>query len=100
MRNYFSHEALTEPSLRNFIFAPIIGLAFLMFLPFIGFFLTIKALLMKAGQIWSNIHVVGSQPAIGTAYLTGTETSTKLPESNDCLADLEKEVLDRRNKKP
>ena len=94
MRNYFTHEALTEPHFRNFIFAPIIGLAFLMFLPFIGFYLVASALVIKAnGLLKSLVHSQVAAPVTMDAYLTGKEPGVKLDEASDSyLADLQKEI--------
>jgi len=90
MRNYFTTEALNEPCARNFIIAPFMGLLFLMFLPFIGFYLTAKALVAKMIDVASF-----SPPQVGNAYLTGSPNFGTLPES-DSLSDIEKEVANRR----
>jgi hypothetical protein len=97
MRNYFTSEALQEPSFRNFIFAPLMGLAFLMFLPFIGFYLTAQALLLKMESVAQGF--MSDEVAVGNAYLTGSRDGTKLPESDTDLDAIEKEVLDRRKQK-
>ena len=39
MRNYFSSEALSEPCWRNLFLGPAMGLAFIIYMPAVGFYL-------------------------------------------------------------
>lgn len=70
----------------NLMLAPIWGLAFLMFLPLIGFVLTAQALLKP---LFSGLHL--GAPATGAAYLTGHEGSNR-PVSGDVLETVASEV--------
>jgi hypothetical protein len=81
----------TKHPFRNMILAPIWGLLFIMFLPLIGFVLVGKALATKAMGVIKDVTVQPS-PAIGSAYLTGSETN----KPSDDLAELEKEVAAKR----
>lgn len=96
MRNYFTTEALQEPAARNFIFVPLMGLAFLMFLPFIGFYLVAQALALKIYSLRDALP--GAMLATGTAHLTGHEPSSKLVDVSKALIDIENEVKQLRNK--
>lgn len=79
------------PTIAVFLIVPLIGLAFLMFLPFIGFYLCIVALLNKV----RSLVVAVSRPSmiVGEAHLTGHPAEGK---GGDELADLEEEVTRRR----
>lgn len=73
---------------------PIIGLAFLMFLPFIGFYLSAQAIVLKLSHVFKHATVsVSAPPAVGAAYLTGHEATGQKDES---LAELHKEIQSRR----
>jgi len=95
MRNYFSSEALQEPAARNFFFAPLMGLMFLMFLPFIGFYLTVQALGIKLVDVTKSFS---GSPAVGNAYLTGAAPDASMSEVAEPLLDIENEVIARRKK--
>lgn len=94
MRNYFTTEALQEPSFRNFLFVPLMGLAFLMFLPFIGFYLVFQALAAKLFSFRDALP--GMMVAPGTAHLTGHEPSGKLIDVGEALSDIENEIRQLR----
>lgn len=72
------------------VLAPIWGLAFLMFLPFIGFYLTVQALFLKASTLFV---IPAAAPAPGAAYLTGSEPG---PGADDECADVQREIGLRR----
>lgn len=74
------------------LLTPIMGLAFLMFLPFIGFYLSVSALVQKVTPLFT----LPAAPAVGTAYLTGHEVGT--PESKTDLEQLDEEIQSRRAK--
>jgi len=78
---------------------PIIGLAFLMFLPFIGFYLVASALTQKVISVIKPAvnDAMISPPVPGAAYLTGNEPSGT-PESDKVLDELHKEVQTLRSK--
>lgn len=79
------------------LLVPMVGLAFLMFLPFIGFYLAAQAGIAKMIQViksaFENITTPVSSP--GTAHLTGNEPSGK-PDDTTVLDELDKEVQARR----
>ena len=79
------------------LISPIIGLAFLMFLPLIGFVLAFKALGMKIMKIARPLFdsAVGPVSVPGSAHLTGTEPKENKNPEND-LDQLAKEVKARR----
>lgn len=80
-----------------FLGMPVIGLLFLMFLPFIGFYLSIQALIQKVGVLLRPIFVY--TPAIaGQAHLTGhsTEGSISKNDKSPALEELEKEIKSLR----
>lgn len=72
---------------------PIIGLAFLMFLPFIGFYLSIQALGLKLGALFAP-HA--APVATGAAYLTGQEGSGNLKDPSSTLKVLQEDIERRR----
>ena len=78
---------------------PIIGLAFLLFLPFIGFYLVIEALAQLSTKLIRRgvESYVSQTPAVGQAHLTGNQPSGT-PESNEVLDELHKEVQTLRSK--
>jgi hypothetical protein len=75
---------------------PIMGLAFLMFLPFVGFYLALSALFQKVGHLVTGLFetLVKPSPVTGTAHLTGQEGTT----GSDDLKELDKEIQARRSK--
>jgi hypothetical protein len=96
------------PLLLAFVVAPLMGAAFLMFLPFIGFYLALHAAvrpLLKlfhssATEIAATVHP-GWAP--GEAHLTGKRAEGEgveekgPPPAEGELASIEKEVEARRN---
>lgn len=79
----------------NLALAPIWGLAFLMFLPLVGFYLTAQAILKP---LFSGLPHPLASPATGAAYLTGTEGKSHLdaPVAPETLGALSDEVAQRR----
>ncbi len=83
-----------------FLIVPVVGLAFLMFLPAIGLFLVAKALVMKVtGHVAEGASdlaaTIAPDHATGAAYLTGKkegEAAEKSPE----LEKLEREIGEKR----
>ena len=75
---------------------PVIGLAFLMFLPFIGFYLTIQALGMKTIAFLKPIfYPTFAVP--GESHLTGGPQEGSAEKSkNDTLEELQKEIDSHR----
>ena len=89
------------PTAAALMLAPLLGLAFLMFLPFIGFYLTIEAAVQpvlrifrhEAGELAATMSP-GWQP--GEAHLTGKrEEETKIVEGQGPPAEGEIEKLAR-----
>jgi hypothetical protein len=78
------------------LLVPMVGLAFLMFLPFIGFYLCAQAGIAKLTQvIKSGVESIATPAqSVGTAHLTGNEPSGKTDGS--ALEELNKEVQARR----
>ncbi len=101
---------LHVPLLAAFALAPLMGAAFLVFLPFIGFYLAIHAALRpvahlfkkSAAEIAATVQP-GWQP--GEAHLTGKraegegEGEEKGPSADGELAALEKEIAERRGER-
>lgn len=73
---------------------PIIGLAFLMFLPFIGFYLTIQAAGLKLGKLF--MVPVPPQPVVGAAFLTGEEPKKVSSSLTEDLENLHADIQKRR----
>jgi hypothetical protein len=80
------------PFLAIFLIAPIIGLAFLMFLPFIGFYLVAKEIVVR--MYTAVEHLIHMPAAVGTANLTGHDSGEKI--KSDVLVDIQKEIDSRR----
>ncbi len=92
---------LHAPLLALFVLAPVMGLGFAMFLPFIGFALPFYALGKKiagAGrQAAENVAATmtpGWQP--GEAYLAGKPGEKKAVKEEKHLEELQKEIEERR----
>ena len=81
------------------LIAPVIGLAFLMFLPFIGFYLALSALALKTGKLikgWAEDYSTTlSSP--GEAHLTGHKPSENAQEDTT-LDELAKEIQSLRKR--
>ena len=75
------------------LLTPIMGLAFLMFLPMIGFYLCAQAIVVKTSHVF-NVNTV--PVATGAAYLTGHESHGST--SSEDLEELNKEIQSRRAK--
>lgn len=94
------------PLLVAFVLAPIMGAAFLMFLPFVGFYLAISAVLrpVTRGFRRSAEEVAATMTpgwAPGEAHLTGKRAEgeaveEKGPPAEDALSEVEREVAKRR----
>jgi len=94
------------PLLLAFVVAPVMGAAFLMFLPFIGFYLAFSAALrpVTAGFRASAEGVAATMApgwAPGEAHLTGKRAEgrsaeEKGPPAEDGLAAVEREIARRR----
>jgi hypothetical protein len=85
-----------------FLVTPVIGLAFLMFLPLIGFILLAQATALKiSGRVFKEAGAlaasVGPVQAHGAAYLGGKEGEKPAEKVSPELEQLEKEVEARRN---
>jgi len=76
-----------------FILAPFIGLLFLMFLPFIGFYLTGKALLSGVGDFFEVL--VQPRSIVGEVHLTGYKPADTAEKNTD-LDEIAKEINSRR----
>jgi hypothetical protein len=88
-----------------FLVMPVVGLAFLMFLPMIGFVLLAQALAMKiTGRVFREAGAlaasVGPAQAHGAAYLAGKEGEKPAAQVSPELEKLEKEIEARRNTRP
>jgi hypothetical protein len=84
-----------------FVIVPVVGLAFLMFLPFIGFGLLGSAIVRRAtGHVSKGADAlaatVAPPHATGAAYLGGHEGEKKNEEVSPEVEKLEKEVADKR----
>jgi hypothetical protein len=79
------------------LLVPMVGLAFLMFLPFIGFYLCAQAGIAKLTQVIKSIADNATAPiaTAGTAHLTGNEPSGNTEETSS-LEELSKEIQARR----
>lgn len=79
------------------MFAPIMGLLFLMFLPFIGFYLTLSAGCKGLYHLQAGLfeHVTAPAPATGAAHLVGHEPANPDEISED-LKKLDEEIQARR----
>jgi hypothetical protein len=94
------------PLLAAFIVAPIMGAAFLMFLPFVGFYLAISAAVrpITRGFRASAEEVAATMApgwAPGEAHLTGKRAEgagveEKGPPAEDALSPVEREIAKRR----
>lgn len=81
----------------NLVLAPIWGLAFLMFLPLIGFVLTAQALLKP---VFNGLPRHLGSPATGAAYLTGSEgTDRPHAHGDQGLSDVADEVALKRSER-
>jgi hypothetical protein len=85
--------------------APVLGAVFLMFMPFIGFYLTAQTLLRPVARMFkkSTTEIAASMsPGLqpGAAHLTGSagEKKTEGAESQE-LSALEKEIAAKRAEK-
>jgi hypothetical protein len=84
-----------------FAVIPVVGLAFLMFLPFIGFALLGAAVFQKVtGQFAKGADAlaatVAPSQAVGAAYLAGRDGEKKNEEVSPEVEKLEKEVAEKR----
>ncbi len=97
---------LRVPLLLALLVAPVMGAAFLMFLPFVGFYLALSAALrpVTAGFRASAEGVAATMApgwAPGEAHLTGAraeraEGGARCPSAEDGLAEVEREIARRR----
>jgi hypothetical protein len=98
---------LHVPLLAAFVLAPLMGAAFLMFLPFIGFYLAAHAALRPVAGLFTHgakeiaaTMQPGWQP--GEAHLTGKraeEEGAEKPPAEGELAKLAKEIEAKRNER-
>ncbi len=84
-----------------FLVVPVVGLAFLMFLPAIGFALFGKAVVMKVtGQVAEGASslaaTVAPDLATGAAYMTGKKEGEKAEKDAE-LEKLAKEIEEKRS---
>jgi hypothetical protein len=84
-----------------FVIAPVVGLAFLMFLPLIGFVLLGSALVRRVtGHVSREASAfaatVAPPHATGAAYLGGREGEKKDEQVSPEVEKLEKEVAEKR----
>ncbi len=98
---------LHVPLLLAFVLTPLMGAAFLMFLPLIGFYLAASAAVRPVARLFTRSATEiaatmqpGWQP--GEAHLTGKRgeegAEEKAPPAEGELASLEKEIEARRGK--
>ena len=85
-----------------FLLAPVIGLAFLVFLPFIGFALLGAAIVRRVtGRVGKEASAlaatVAPTHATGAAYLGGREGEKPAAEPSEELKKLEKEIESKRS---
>ena len=93
------------PLLLAFAVAPIMGAAFLMFLPFIGFYLALSAVLRPATRLFTSsatelAATMSPGWAPGVAHLAGKAPEAKegeAPPAKDGLEGVAAEVGQRRN---
>ncbi len=101
---------LRIPLLAAFIVAPLMGAAFLIFLPFIGFYLALSAVVRPVRKLFKTsatelAATVSPGWAPGEAHLTGKRTEGEgveekgPPAAEGELANLEREVEARRGEK-
>jgi hypothetical protein len=84
-----------------FLVVPVVGLAFLIFLPAIGMYLFAKALVMKVtGHVAEGATglaaTIAPDHATGAAYMTGKKEGEEADEENPELEKLEKEIGEKR----
>jgi hypothetical protein len=84
-----------------FVVVPVVGLAFLMFLPFIGFALLGSAIVQRVtGHVSKGADAlaatVAPPQATGAAYLGGREGEKKNEAVTPEVEELEKEVAEKR----
>ena len=91
---------LAIPLLLAFVLAPMMGAAFLMFLPVIGFYLALHALTRPVARLFTRSATEiaatmqpGWQP--GEAHLTGKRTSEDAGEGKEHAAQAELEQLQK-----
>jgi hypothetical protein len=104
----YGEKYLAVPILLAFVVAPLMGAAFLMFLPLIGFYLALHALTRPVTRLFSRSATEiaatmqpGWQP--GEAHLTGQRASEgsghgQERASQGELDELQKEIESRRSK--
>ena len=83
-----------------FLIVPVVGLAFLVFLPAIGVYLLAKAFVMKVtGHVAEGATdlaaTIAPDHATGAAYLTGTKEG-EAAEQDPAIEKLEKEIGKKR----
>ena len=83
-----------------FLIVPVVGLAFLIFLPAIGLYLVAKAIVMKVtGHVAEGASglaaTIAPDQATGAAYMTGKKEG-QAAEKNGELEKLEKEIEQKR----
>jgi hypothetical protein len=99
------------PLLLAFVVAPLMGAAFLVFLPFIGFYLALSALVRPVTKLFRRsadelAATVSPGWAVGEAHLTGKrnegegveEKGPTAAASADEIAKVEREIEERRVK--
>jgi len=85
-----------------FLIVPVVGLAFLVFLPAIGMVLLAKAIVMKVtGHVAEGATglaaTIAPDHATGAAYMTGKKEGEQADEENPELDKLEKEIEEKRS---
>ena len=98
------------PLLLAFVVAPLMGAAFLVFLPFIGFYLALSALVRPITKLFRRsadelAATVSPGWAVGEAHLTGKRNEGEGVEekgppaaSADEISKVEREIEERREK--
>ncbi len=85
------------PTLAAILATPIVGLAFLMFLPMIGFVLCAKAVAVKlTGPATELAASVSPGMATGAAYMTGKEGEKAEEKAAPEVEKLAKEIEEKR----
>ncbi len=99
---------LRTPLLLAFVVAPLMGAAFLMFLPFVGFYLAFSAALRPVVRVFSHsaTEIAATMSpgwAPGEAHLTGKAPEAKAgeegPAAKDGLEGVAAEVSQRRSER-
>lgn len=92
-------KCIKIPFLAALLIAPILGGALVVFLPFIGFALTLYAVGKRLSSLAVSLkHALApSQMAAGEAYFAGKGEPTEKPCADKALEELQKELDSKRD---